>query len=366
MPSLIFAAYLMATIVQLVYWGVVFRRLARYEANDPGDHLDESLTIVIAARNEEKNIQKNFDRIVNQTSRSPEIIAVNDHSDDGTANALLRYKKKCPYLRIINIYHEGGEGNKKNALATGIRAAQGEWILVTDADCAPASQYWAEKMLRAAGKDTEIVLGYAPYSTAPGFLNRFIRFETVYTATQYLSMALIGMPYMGVGRNLLYKKQLFESAGGFDAHAGVLSGDDDLFVNAMAHRRNVAIQIDPDTFVYSLPKLTWRSYYHQKARHLSSSKYYKRGHQLVLALLSMSHFVHYLGGIVLLILQFSTIFVALLYGIRMLVLLWLTRRILARLQDRSLWFSIPLLDAAYSLFYLIFSPALIFNKRKWN
>lgn len=366
LPVCILYIFAAATLIQVLFWLGIFRHLAYYEPEKNPPEPEKNLSIVIAARNEAKNIKKNFDRIINQNYRSPEIIVANDNSTDKTEYELLEYVKKCPYLRIINQDNELKKGNKKKALASGIRAAKNDWILVTDADCKPASVHWAKKMQEAATDKIDIVLGYAPYDTMPGFLNKFIRFETVYTATQYLSMALMKMPYMGVGRNMLYRKQLFESAGGFDAHLDVLSGDDDLFVNEVAHRGNVAIQIDPDSFVYSRPKTSWRSYYHQKARHLSSSKHYKRRHQLVLGLLSMSHFVHYLGGFVLLILNFSTIFVAILYGIRMLILLWLFGRILIKLKDKSLLLSIPLLDATYSLYYLIFSPALIFNKRKWN
>lgn len=366
LPVCIQYVFVAATLFQVLFWLGIFRKLAYYEPVKTPSKPEKSLSIVMAARNEAKNIKKNFDRIVNQNYRLPEIIVANDNSTDETEAVLLEYMKKCSYLRIINNVNELKKGNKKRALANGIRAAKNDWILVTDADCRPASENWAKKMQEAAGGDTEIVLGYAPYDTMPGFLNKFIRFETIFTATQYLSMALMKMPYMGVGRNMLYKKQLFEKTGGFDAHLDVLSGDDDLFVNEVAHRGNVAIQIDPETFVYSCPKTTWGSYYRQKARHLSSSKHYKRRHQIILGLFSMSHFVHYLGGFVLIILNFSTIFVTILYGIRMLILLWLFGRILAKLKDKSLLLSIPLLDATYSLYYLIFSQALIFNKRKWN
>ena len=53
----------------------------------------------------------------------------------------------------------------------------------------------------------EVVLGYGAYKKYPGFLNKLIRFETFHTALQYFSYALAGKPYMGVGRNLSYRKE---------------------------------------------------------------------------------------------------------------------------------------------------------------
>ena len=55
----------------------------------------------------------------------------------------------------------------------------------------------------------EIVLGYGGYEKQLGFLNKLVRFDTFHVALQYLSYALIGKSYMGVGRNLAYKKSLF-------------------------------------------------------------------------------------------------------------------------------------------------------------
>src|SRR5690606_29715318 len=128
---------------------------------------------------------------------------------------------------------------------------------------------WLKKMVAKMKGDAQLVLGFAPYTEAPGFLNKFIRYEAVYTAMQYLSFALAGIPYMGVGRNMAYRKQLFHQAKELEKHRHLASGDDDLFVNEVATKKNTAIQLDPETFVYSTPKLTWRGYKRQKTRHLS-------------------------------------------------------------------------------------------------
>src|SRR5690606_19303744 len=124
-------------------------------------------------------------------------------------------------------------------------------------DCIPASEFWMQRMIAPFSKGAEIVLGYGPYYKAKGFLNKIIRFETFHTALQYLSYALAGLPYMGTGRNLAYKKELFLKNKGFSAHNHLPGGDDDLFINATATGKNTSIVIEKDSFTFSEPKKTW-------------------------------------------------------------------------------------------------------------
>ena len=103
----------------------------------------------------------------------------------------------------------------------------------------------------------EIVLGYGAYKKYPGILNKLIRFETFHTALQYFSYALAGKPYMGVGRNLSYRKEAFLRNKGFSAINHIPSGDDDLFINMIATKTNTAIVIDKEAHTLSEPHKTW-------------------------------------------------------------------------------------------------------------
>lgn len=110
-----------------------------------------------------------------------------------------------------------------------------------------------------------IVLGYGAYEKVKNsFLNKIIRFETMLTATQYFSWAKIGKPYMGVGRNLAYKKEEFFNVRGFMDHMKIRSGDDDLFINQAATKKNTAILYTPESFTFSEPKTTFSSWVYQK------------------------------------------------------------------------------------------------------
>jgi glycosyltransferase involved in cell wall biosynthesis len=295
-----------------------------------------------------------------------EIIVVDDDSSDKTADVVLDFQKKNSILSIVRILDKKQAG-KKAALIAGIQAARHEIILLSDADCYPASPNWIWHMQAAIQEPIQLGLGFSPYFFQNGFLNRFIRFEAIYTAVQYFSFALAGIPYMGVGRNLIYAKSLFLLKNDFSNHLDLASGDDDLFVSAVAEKYNTAVLMHPDSFVFSTPKRTWRGYYNQKSRHLSTSTRYKPLHQWLLGLLSLSHYLHYMAGIAVLCCGGSWMFVTSLYLARTLVVAVQSWFILRKFNDTSLFCWIPLLDLLLLLYYHVFAPIFIIgNPRTWK
>lgn len=145
------------------------------------------------------------------------------------------------------------------------------------------------------------------------------------------------------------------------------SGDDDLFINEVASKGNTGICLDPCTFVYSKSKTTIQSWYRQKRRHFSTGQEYKLQHKFLLSLFAMSHVLHYLGGIFI-ILKISIIFALLGYAVRMCVVWAFSGIILRRLQHQKLWPWVPALDACLVLYYVLFAPAILMNNdtQKWN
>ena len=325
-----------------------------------------AVSIIICAHNEEHNLKAHLYRILNQNDRSHEVLVVSHNSYDKSLNILSSLQHRFKHLRIIKCDNPGL--GKKVALARGIREAAHEVLLLTDADCMPASNEWLKKMTEKIGGATSIVLGFSPYMEAPGFLNKFIRFEALYTAIQYLSFALAGIPYMGVGRNMAYCRRLYEEARSPQKYVHLASGDDDLFVNEMANGRNTAVQLDPRSFVYSVPKQTWGAYFRQKTRHFSTGKYYKLPHRILLFALAMSHFLHYVLGAAIIILNFSIIFALLGYTVRLSVVMAFSSVILKRLRHQNLLPWVPALDAFLILYYVLFTPAILMNSntQRWN
>ena len=382
----VFLLFIFSALAQFIYWVFIFSKLAFYKIPKNSSNLlinksggkistannlsknQQSISVIICARNEAKNLQKNLPRILNQNYRNYEVIVVDDNSTDNTHVVLSKYEKQYPNLRIIQAGEKpAGMVGKKFPLKVGIAAARFETLLLTDADCCPASLEWIDQMQLGITDISSIALGYGPYFDYPTLLNRFIRFETVYTAIQYFSFALAGQPYMGVGRNLAYKKNIFKKIGGFKKHEHIASGDDDLFVSEAAKDENVNIVLRSDSFVFSEPKRTWGAYYRQKTRHLSTARSYRFIHKLLLGMLSASHFFFYFCTFFLLILKFSIIFVGSVFVGRTLLILFFYAPILKRFQDKKLLPWIPLLDAMYVLYYIIFTPIIIIGKKiRWK
>lgn len=366
--SLLLLTFLLATGIQIFYYLFFFKRLADYDCGREKFPLsakeDFPADLIICAKNEEKNLVQNIPRILNQNDRLHKLLVVNDNSDDKSLYILKEIQKKSPTFDIINLTHtKSGAVGKKYALSVGIKNADADVLLLTDADCEPLSNDWVGRMKAGLG-DKEIGLGYSPYAAYPGLLNLFIRYEAVWTAVQYLSFALAGLPYMGVGRNLIYRKELFARAGGFAKHAHIPTGDDDLFINAVARADNTTVILHPDTFILSEPKRDWRSYVRQKRRHLSAGVRYRLRHQILLGLLSATHFLHYTSGIALAFFDITIFFTLL--AVRLSVVLWIYRRILKKLNDPKMWLWIPFLDFAYLFFYLFFATALMNTNKTWN
>lgn len=365
--TLLLLIFIFSFIVQLIYWCFLFSKLANFKSPlkiaQVENRNEKPVSIIICARNEAQNLEKNLPRILNQNYRLFEVVVVNDNSNDTTYGVLLKYKKIYSNLQIINLDTKPlGMVGKKFPLKIGIESSKYATLLLTDADCCPSSSEWLFCMQSRITDTTKIVLGYGPYTFYPSLLNRFIRFETVYTAIQYFSFALAKLPYMGVGRNLAYRKELFALSDGFEKHKHIASGDDDLFINEVATGENVNIVLEKESFVYSEPKTTWRDYYRQKTRHLSTATSYQLKHKLLLGLLSASHFLFYVTGITLFVLKFNVIFLGTLFVIRSVVLFYYYARILKRFQEKRLLLWIPILDFMFILYYITFTPILFFRK----
>ncbi len=232
------------------------------------------ISVIICSKNEAVNLKQYLPQVLSQQYPHFEVVVVNDASTDETLNVLSDFQKKHAHLKVVTILQaeKTTMGGKRQALQRGIEQAQHNYLLLTDADCYPSSNRWIELMAKHFANGKQIVLGYGPYFSEKGWLNKVVGYETLHTALRYLSCALAGMPYMGVGRNLAYTKQLFYESGGFDGQSHLTSGDDDLLVNKAATAKNTAIEVHRDAFCYSPPPANWSAWYRQKARHLGAGK----------------------------------------------------------------------------------------------
>jgi cellulose synthase/poly-beta-1,6-N-acetylglucosamine synthase-like glycosyltransferase len=366
--ALVFYAFVGVSAIQIFYYLYFFSRVAFYKAKGKDHSQEHPVSVIICARDEDENLARNLPGILLQNYQTTnEVIVVNDNSLDDSKYILAELQKTFKKLQIVELTQEAKMiAGKKFPLSVGIKEAKHEIVLLTDADCVPASEHWLYKMQSAFGNGIEVALGYGAYNKMPGFLNKVIRFETFHTALQYFGYALAGKPYMGVGRNLAYKKDLFFRNKGFSAINHIPSGDDDLFINKVANRHNTTVVLDPDAFTLSQPRLTWKDWMRQKNRHYTTGKFYKTSHKFLLGLYTGSFFLFYplfIASMVLFDWRWSLIPLA----ARLITLAIIWNKSMKKLKEEDLFTGFILWDIWQFLYYIIFLPAVWRKPRKtWN
>jgi poly-beta-1,6-N-acetyl-D-glucosamine synthase len=270
----VIAVFFVAWIIQLYYLLGYFRNSVKSQKLSGQN--SSPVSVVICARNEEKNLLENIPILMEQDYPQFEVVIVNDSSWDDTETVLKALQLRYPNIHVVHLDEEKQNlHGKKFALTLGIKAAKYEHIILTDADCIPTSNEWLQHMARSMSGQKDLVLGFSPYKKYPGWLNKIIRFDTMMIGMHYLGFAALGKPYMGIGRNMAYNKELFFRVGGFKSHYSIASGDDDLFVNQVATDKNVAIVVDPVAQTVSEPKKSWKDWFTQKRRHFTTAPHYK-------------------------------------------------------------------------------------------
>lgn len=347
--------------IPLLFWAVFLYQTRRVQqpttVNPP-----LPVSIIVCAHDEEENLKQLLPLLLAQDHPNFEIILVNDRSNDGTYDFLLQQEKLYGSLRILTVRSKPDHvSGKKFALTLGIKAATHDIVLLTDADCRPGPA-WASTMSMYFTEGKDIVLGISPYAYRSGILQAFIRFEALLTSISFISMARAGMPYMGVGRNLAYRKRLFFESKGFNRHMSITGGDDDLFVNDHATKENTETCIAPEAVVYSNPVETWNAFRIQKMRHLSVGKYYRLSHRFVLGFWGLTTMIQIPSALVVL-LFFNTSGLWILLLIRWIIMGWTMNRFAAETKVKSPGLETPLLDLAYSVYFLITAPLAFFARR---
>ena len=357
---IIFIFLSLVALIQIFYYVFFFSRLAFYKTTTKSVTHTHPVSVIICARDEAANLAKNLPgSLVQEYRTTHEVIVVNDNSFDDSKYLLEEFERSFRHLKVVELKQEAKLiPGKKFPLSVGIKTAKHEIVLLTDADCVPASELWIDKMQESYDDDTEIVLGYGAYHKKTGLLNKLVRWETFHTALQYLTYALSGTPYMGVGRNLSYKKTIFFRHKGFSAYNHVASGDDDLFINTAATKKNTRINIDTEAFTLSDQPGSWGEWIKQKRRHYSTAKYYRPQHKFLLGLYSMSHFLFF-PLLVAAIIFFSWQWALLVFGIRFFIQALVFYPAMKKLDEKDLYTSFLFFDVWMFFYYFIFAATLI-------
>jgi glycosyltransferase involved in cell wall biosynthesis len=356
--------FLASVVYFLTHYTIQLFRLSKWHSTDAEDE-DEGISVIVCARNEYNNLQKLVPLLLAQTYVNKEIIIIDDRSQDDTYDYLLSLR---PKVKLVRVEHVPNHANgKKYGLTLGIKAASHDRLVFTDADCWPSSDLWLSRIAKAFDKNTSFVIGYSQYARSEGLLNLFVRFETLMTGLLYLPKAIVNKPYMGIGRNLAYRKSLFMEVKGFGQKLNVTGGDDDLFVNAHARKRLTKVDIGPEALILSHPKNTWSSFFTQKKRHLSVGRYYKSSDKMRMGFHSLSQITFWLTFIILALAGAPWQIILAGFLVKMIMQAWLMVYTTRKTGDKFDFWLLPMLDFSYSLYIVVMGTIATFSKRvKWS
>lgn len=358
--SLILAAGIYSGLAILLSWSWHRQSSISYSSYRP------PLSVIISAHNEADNLPALLKDLCHQSYQNTEIIIVLDRCTDESQEILENWIAQYPQIRYLSISQTAeGWASKKWALTQGIDLAQHEWLVLTDADCRMGSN-WLKEIAASLQEDHDLYLGISMYQVAPGILNLLIRFETWYTAFQYIGWAGLGMVYMGVGRNLVYRKSLFQANRGFEAFKDRLSGDDDLLVNAYARPKKTGTIIRREGQTVSIPKRDWTAWFRQKTRHVSASNAYNWKSKFILGIFHVSHLWFYLGILLSLLSGLANPWIWWIYSLRIGLCWALFGLVNRQLKEPNLLLFFPVLDLLFFLYNLSIVPIGIIKAPTWT
>jgi len=359
--SIILILFLGSTLIQILTWTLLFPISLQTKAiQRQSEAFIPSVSVVICAKNEWSNIQENLPQILAQQYPNFEVILIDDHSDENLEILMKPWISKWEQLKVCRNRNAPG---KKGALQTGLDLAKNEIILLTDADCCPASMNWIAWMVSAFNNSTSIVIGYSPFERESGWLNAFIRYESTINMLQYTSLCSIGFPYMGVGRNLAYRKSILTS-GILNRNKDLLWGDDDLMVNILANSHTTSVMLHPASHVKTKAENNLLTFFHQKRRHVSTSWRYRASHKIILGSFALSMWFHMVLVIPVLLAGFVLLPV-LLYFIRFGICLHVVKKLLSGSVHTDLLPKLIVLELFLSVYYPIVAFMLLKKKPEY-
>ena len=243
------------TAIQMVYLFAVYNAVHRRKKDERKGNImltedKPGISIVMVASDHEELLAENLPHILTQDYPDYEVIVVDDNSQDDTKDLLQRLALKHQHLystftsdsiRYIS--------RKKLALTLGIKAAKKEWLVFIEPDCRPASNQWLALMARHFTENTDVVLGYSNYVRRGGLANLCYMYDTLVQQVGMLGLTLHGLGYMGIGRNMAYRKEIFFNSKGYSRHLDLERGEDDLFINEHVKGSRMTAEVSAEATV---------------------------------------------------------------------------------------------------------------------
>jgi cellulose synthase/poly-beta-1,6-N-acetylglucosamine synthase-like glycosyltransferase len=330
------------------------------------------VSVVVAARNEEQFIALCLDALVDQSYPKDryELIFVNDRSTDRTAEIIESYQQKHPrFIQLHMSEKVTSISPKKHALETGIRRAKGEIILTTDADCIPA-KFWIQTMVNFFETDVGLVAGFSPTEAfgRQRLFSKLLTLDSISLAALTASSFSLGRPLTVSGRNLAYRKKVFQAVNGFQEISHHISGDDDLFLHQVAQKTNWKFRyaFDPRALVKTRIPDSCKQFAQQRIRHASKGRFYSRWLKLFLAWI-------YLFNLLLVALLIISFFSAKFFWLWLVILLIKSIsefsflfRFARQFNYQKIFYVFPIAALLHPFYVVVFGAWGQFGKIKWK
>ena len=270
---------LIVTIVNVLFI-IVFRT---FNKKQNADSLKTKISIIIAFKNEEHNLDNLFMGLknLNYPQDNFEVILVDDNSTDNSNEKATRLSSGLTNYRVIKASNKKYPG-KRGALDIGIANAKYPYLMITDADCTPASgvlNAYSHKF----NSGFDMLFGLAPFKQSKELVNKVSCFENLRSGILTFTCAKMNLPYSAAARNFGFTASAYQKLGGFSKTLGTASGDDDLLIReAVRSKLKIGIVSEKDSLVFTKSKGTFKDYLNQKARHTKTSHHYLLEHKMIL------------------------------------------------------------------------------------
>lgn len=242
-------------------------------------NLSTTVSLVVPFRNESGNLVRLLQALLLQTFPQEllEVIFVNDHSSDMGQQELEDFivGQKLSHVKVI---FSDGRG-KKAALQSGIRAAGGQLVLITDADCFPTGNWLTEMVTLYEEKRPRLILGPVVYYGEKSFMQKLFTLDFMSLVASGAGSAGLGMPFMGNAANMAFERKVYLDSGGQALQTGFASGDDVFFIHYVRQkygRKAITFIKNEDAIVRTPPPENLHAFLAQRVRWGSKARAYSQ------------------------------------------------------------------------------------------
>lgn len=303
---------LLCFLIQLFFWLFFYKRPYSYQKKQKepsvSDEMLPAISVIVTSKNSAEELARNLPFIIEQDYPNFEVIVVNRGSTDDTDMVLKAAEQKYP--RLYHTYVPAGAdgiNEKKLALTLGIKAAKNDYLLFTEAYCRPCSKQWIKEYGKEFTQGKEVILGLSRLEISPKTaLRGFMLYDNLIHHLKFLSMAILRKPFMGIGRNLAYKKELFFKNKGFSSILNLEGGEDDLYINRIAPEKNIGVVLSKESLTETDSVKHFSMWRTLKSGYLYSKQYYKGFFFRLFGLETLSKYLFYLSSICVIALGITT------------------------------------------------------------